>query len=184
MLFRSQLGLILAWGGNSDGWKLAGLAAHQGIFDGHDGIWYWTRARALGNNDPWSAWYTYEAARYLLLPVDYLSSPNLEKLRQEQFQLSPAPPAAFPLSLRDGDRVWKIDSVSLDASLHEPDLGVAYESTGVTDPAALHTEAITVMTAFLKYQPGVRANFHGLWAYSVTNGKRSPIMELPMAKIP
>jgi hypothetical protein len=179
-----QMGLILAWGGNADGWKLAGISAHQGTFDGHDGVWYWTRARALGNNDPWSAWYTYDAAHYLLLPVDYISSPNLEKLRQEQARISPAPPTEFPLALPDGDRTWRIDSVGLDASLHEPDLGVAYESTGVTDPAALHTEAVTVLSAFLKAQPGIRANFHGLWAYAVTNGKRTPVMELPMAKIP
>ena len=38
-------------------------------------------------------------------------------------------------------RTWKIDAVGLDASLHEPDLGVAYESTGATDAAALRTEA-------------------------------------------
>jgi hypothetical protein len=54
----------------------------------------------------------------------------------------------------------------------------------VTDPAALRTEAITALTAFLKTQPGLRANFHGLWAYAVKDGKRSPVMELPMAKIP
>lgn len=179
-----QLGIILAWGGNTDGWKLAGLSAHQGSFDGHDSVWYWQRARALAGGDPWSSWYTYDAAQYLSLPVDFLSSPNLEKLRQEQAQITPAPPTEFPMSLPDGDRTWKIDAVVLDASLHEPDLGVAYESTGVTDPAALRTEAITVMTAFLKAQPGIRANFHGLWAYAVTNGKRSPVMEVPMAKIP
>jgi len=182
-----RLGIILAWGGEVssggvDGWKLAGLQAHQGAFGGHDGVWYWTRARALGNADPWAAWYTYDAARYLLLPVDYLSSPNLEKLRQEQSQITPSP--AFPLSLPDGDRVWKIDAVVLDPSLHEPDLGLAYESSGVTDPAALHTEALAVMSAFLKAQPGIRANFHGLWAYAVKDGKRSPVIELPMAKIP
>ena len=114
--------------------------------------------------------------------MDYLSSPNLEKLEQEQSQITPSP--AFPLSLPDGDRVWKIDAVVLDPSLHEPDLGLAYESSGVTDPAALHTEALAVMSAFLKTQPGIRANFHGLWAYSLKDGKRSPVMELPMAKIP
>lgn len=179
-----QLGLILAWDTNASGWKLAGISAHQGTFDGRDGVWYWSRARSLGNSDPWSAWYTYEAARYLLLPVDYLSSPNLEKLRQEQSQIIPPPSSALPLSLQDGDRAWKIDAVVLDASLHEPDLGLAYESSGVTDPAALHTEAISVMSAFLKAQPGIRANFHGLWAYAIANGKRTPVMELPMAKIP
>jgi hypothetical protein len=179
-----QLGIILGWDQASSSWMLAGLSVRPGALDGHDGDWYWKRARDLAKADPWSAWYSYDAAAYLSLPVDFLSSPNLEKLRQEQSQISPAPRSALPFSLPDGDRTWKIDAVNLDASLHEPDLGVAYESTGVTDPAALRTEATAVMTAFLKTQPGIRANFHGLWAYAVKNGQRTPVMELPMGKIP
>jgi hypothetical protein len=179
-----QLGLVLAWDGSSSAWRLAGLTVRQGVFDGHDGVWYWKRARELAKADPWSAWYSYDMARYLLLPVDFISSPNLDKLGQEQSQITSSPQSAFPLTIPDGDRTWKIEGVRLDASLHEPDLGVAYDSTGVTDPAALRTEAIAVLSAFLKAQPGIRANFHGLWAYSVKNGNRNPIMELPMAKIP
>jgi hypothetical protein len=179
-----QIGLILAWNGPAAAWQLAGLSARPGTFDGHDGDWYWKHARELARNDPWSAWFDYDAAAYLLLPVDFLSSPNLEKLRQEQQQISPAPPSVLPLTIPAGDRSWKIDSVGIDPSLREPDLGLAYESTGVSDPAALRTEATAVMSAFLKAQPGIRANFHGLWAYAVKNGQRSPVMELPMAQIP
>jgi hypothetical protein len=143
----------------------------------------------LAKVDPWSAWYSYDAARFLLLPVDFLSSPNLDKLRQEQTQIAqsdpaPSPQNAFPLSLRDGDRTWKIEAVGLDPALREPDLGVVYESTGVTDQAALRTEATAVMGAFLKAQPGIRANFHGLWAYAEKDGKRTAVMELPMKQIP
>jgi hypothetical protein len=184
-----QWGLILAWdgGGSGDeaGWKLAGLSVRQGNFNGHDGVWYWARARELAKEgQPWSAWYSYDAARYLQVPVDFISSTNLEKLASEQSQIKGSPQDAFPYTLHDGDRVWKIDAVRLDATLHEPDLGVAYESTGVTDPAAMHTEAIAVMSALLKAQPGLRQNFHGLWAYAVKDGKRTPVMELPMGQIP
>lgn len=179
-----QLGIILAWDKSSSAWLLAGLSVRPGALDGHDGDWYWKRARDLLKQDPWTAWYSYDTAAYLLLPVDFLSSSNFDKLRQEQSQISPSPHSALPLSLPDGDRTWKIDAVSLDPSLHEPDLGVAYESTGVTDSAALRTEATAVLSAFLKAQPGIRANFHGLWAYAVKNGQRTPVMELPMAKIP
>jgi hypothetical protein len=68
--------------------------------------------------------------------------------------------------------------------LRQADLGVTYESTGVTDPAAVRTEALAVMSALLKAQPGLRGTFHGLWAYSAKDGKRTPVMELPMAQIP
>jgi hypothetical protein len=36
----------------------------------------------------------------------------------------------------------------------------------------------------LKAQPGIRESFHGLWAYAMYNGKRTPVMELPMKQIP
>jgi len=177
-----QMGIVLAWDGST--WRFAGLSTHQGVFDGHDGVWYWTRARGLAKVDPWSAWYSYDAARFLLLPLDYISSPNLEKLQKEQVDIPNSPQSAFPYSLRAGDRTWKVEAVALDPSLAEPDLAVVYESTGITDPAAQRTEATAVFSAFLKAQPGIRANFHGLWAYAMINGKRTPIFELPMTQIP
>ena len=179
-----QIGLILAWDKPSSSWLLAGLSVRPGALDSHDGTWYWKRGRDLAHQDPWAAWFSYDMAAYLLLPVDFLSSPNLEKLRQEQAQITPPPRAALPLTLPDGDRTWKIDTVVVDVSLREPDLGVVYESTGVTDPAAQRTEATSVLSAFLKSQPGIRANFHGLWAISAKNGQRTPVMELPMKQIP
>jgi len=186
-----QLGLILAWDptGAAPAWRLAGLSVRQGMFDGHDGVWFWTHARELArmdqpHPDPWSAWFFYEAARSLLLPVDYISSPNLEKLTHERDQIKNSPEDAFPYTIPDGPRAWKIDAVRLDASLHQADLGVTYESTGVTDPAALRTEAGAVLSALLKAQPGLRENFHGLWAHAMRDGKRTPVIELPMAQIP
>jgi len=181
-----QLGLILAWdGGSAPGWKLGGVSVRPGILDGHDGLWFWTRARELARLDmPWSSWYCFEAARALLVPVDFVSSPNLEKLGSEQTQLKNSPADAFPFTVPDGARTWKIDSIHLDTTLHQADLGVSYESTGVTDPAAQRTEAVAVLSALLKAQPGLRENFHGLWAYAVKDGKRTPVMELPMAQIP
>lgn len=179
-----QAGVILAWDAKAPGWKLGGLNIRPGAFDGHDGVWYWSRARDAARSElTWSAWYCYEAARYLLVPIDYLSSPNLEKLAQEQGQLKNSPREAFPFTLNDGPRSWKIDSIRLDASLNEPDLGVTYESVGVTDPAAARTEAVAVMGALLKEHPGMKENFHGLWAYAMKDGKRTFAIELPMAQI-
>jgi hypothetical protein len=177
-----QMGFILVWDTTgTPGWKLGGFSARQGEFNGHDAVWYWTRARELAQGKlPWAAFYTYETARYLELPVDFLSSPN-----QEEGQINGRPTAdTFPYSVTSGDRTWKIDGVRLDASLHEADLGVSYESTGSTDPAVLRTEAIAVLGALLKAQPGLRENFHGMWAYASVNGKVTPVMELPMAQIP
>ena len=182
-----QIGLVLAEDGSV--WKLAGLTIRPGALAGHDGLWYWSHARALAQSDGWTAYYLYEAARNLLVPVDFLTSPNLDKLRQEQQQVLSGPQKAFPVRLPDGDRTWKILAVGFDTTLHQPDLAVMYESTGVTDPAALRTEATAVLSSLLRAQPGLRANFHGLWAVASSGGtntpiKNTPIMELPMEKIP
>ncbi|HKF45907.1 MAG TPA: hypothetical protein VKB38_01020 [Terracidiphilus sp.] len=178
-----QIGFILGWDANA--WKLGGLFIRAGMFDSHDGVFYWQRARELARSDsPWAAYYCYEAARYLLLPVDFISSPNLEKLGQEQAQIKGSPADQFPASLQSGDRTFKIDAIRFDPSLHQADLGITYQSTGVTDPAAQRTEATAVMSALLKAHPVMRQSFHGLWAYSSSNGKVTPVMELPMAQIP
>jgi hypothetical protein len=179
---QGQIGMILAWDGQS--WRLAGVSTHPGALDGHDGVWFWSRARALAAVDPWSAWYSYDTAHFLLLPFDFVSSPNLEKLLKEQTDIPGSPQNVFPYSVTAGDRTWKIDAIALDPTLNQSDLALAYESSGVTDSAALRTEAIAVFSAFLKAQPGIRANFHGLWAYAIKDGKRTPVMELPMAQIP
>jgi hypothetical protein len=189
--YAGQLSFILGWDGPVNGWRLGGLTIRPGLLDGHDGVWWWSRARELARDgsaqaqsQAWSAWYAYEAARGLLLPVDFLSSPNSEKLLAEQASIKGSPQDAFPLTLTDGPRTWKISAIHLDASLLHADLGVVYESTGVTDPAALRTEATAVLSALLKAQPGLRAGLHGLWAYAIKDGKPTPILELPMAQIP
>jgi hypothetical protein len=185
--YAGQLGFVLVWDGPASGWKLGGLTIRPGALDGQDGSWWWTHARELARSDSahsWPAWYAYETARMLLLPVDFLSSPNLDKLSSEQAAIKNSPQDSFPLTISDGPRNWKIDSVRADETLLHADLGVAYESMGITDPAAQRTEAIAVLSAFLKTQPGLRENFHGLWAYTVKDGKRTPVLELPMAQIP
>jgi len=178
-----QLGFILGLEANS--WKLGGVFLRPGVLEGHDGVWWWQRARELAKqNTPWSAYFAYDTARYLLLPVDFISSPNLEKLGQEQAQIKESPAEAFPYTLQDGARTWKINSVHFDPSLRQADLAVTYASTGVTDPAAVRTEATAVLGAFLKAQPALRQNFHGLWAYAARGSGTTPVMELPMTQIP
>jgi len=178
-----QMAFILGMQGGA--WKLGGVFIRPGMLEGHDGVWYWDQARqAVTGGTPWAAYFLYETARYLSLPVDVVSSPNLEKLGQEEAQVPDSPVNAFPYSVTAGDRTWKIDSIRFDPSLREPDLGVTYESTGVSDPAAQRTEATAVLSALLKAKPELRRSFHGLWAYASSGGKTTPVMELPMGQIP
>jgi hypothetical protein len=186
-----QLAMILGTDENAGGtWKLGGLFVREGALEGHDGIWYWRHARELAEKKAvWSAWFSYDTARWLLLPVDFLSSPHLDKLNKEQSQLATNPPESLPLTVTgsagaDAGKSWKITALHLDTTLHTADLGLVYEGTGLTDPQAGRAEAIAVMSAFLKLHPELRENFHGLWAYAEKDGKRSFAIEQAMHDIP
>jgi hypothetical protein len=186
-----QLALILGADATAGGkWKLGGLFAREGALDGHDGIWYWRRARELAEKKAvWSAWFSFDAARSLLLPVDFLSSPHLEKLNKEQSQLPANPADSFPLTVTagagtDAGKSWRITALHFDTSLHTPDLGLVYEGTGILEPVAARAEAISVMSALLKLHPELRENFHGLWAYAEKDGRRNYAIEQAMHDIP
>jgi hypothetical protein len=188
-----QMALILGTDATANGkWKLGGLFVREGVFDGHDGIWYWRRARELAEKKAvWSAWFSFDAARWLLLPVDFLSSPHLEKLNKEQSQLPANPSDSLPLTVTAGTgtdpnsgKSWRITALHLDTTLHTPDLGLVYEGTGLTEPVAERAEAVAVMSALLKLHPELRENFHGLWAYAEKDGKRNYAIELAMHDIP
>jgi hypothetical protein len=187
-----QLALILGADPAAGGkWKLGGLFVREGQLEGHDGIWFWTRARDLAQkNTPWSAWFSYDVARWLLIPVDFVSTPHLEKLNREQAQLKANPIDALPLTVTappsgsNPSKSWKIIGLRLDTTLHASDIALTYEGTGLTDPQAAKAEAVAVMSALLKMHPELRDSFHGLWAYAETDGKRSYAIEVPMHDIP
>jgi hypothetical protein len=181
-----QLALILGADASAGGkWKLGGLFVREGALDGHDGIWYWRHARELAvKKADWSAWFSYDTARWLLLPVDFLSSPHLDKLNREQSQLGTNPSESLPLTVGGAGKSWRITAIHLDTTLHTPDIALVYEGTGLTDPAAARAEAISVLSGFLKLHPELRENFHGLWAYAEKDGRQSFAIELAMHDIP
>jgi len=186
-----QIALILGADSTAGGkWKLGGLFVREGALDSHDGLYYWRHARELSQQKSaaWSAWFSYDLARWLLLPVDFLSSPHLEKLNKEQSLLGPNPADALPLTVAgtgpDAGKAWRITGLHIDTSLHSADLGLTYEGSGVTDMQSARAEAISVMSALLKMHPELRENFHGLWAYAEKDGKRTYAIELAMHDIP
>jgi hypothetical protein len=193
-----QLGLILATdSAASNQWKLGGLFVREGALDGHDPVAYWTQARSLAAkksaSTSWAAWYSYDLARLLELPVDFISTPNLEKLNREQSLVGSNPAESLPLTIAGSTQAesasgtgksWKITNLHVDTTLHTADLGITYEGAGLSEPVAAKAEAVAVMSGLLKLHPDLRENFHGLWAYAEKDGKRTYAIEVAMRDIP
>ncbi len=177
-----QVSFVLAKDG---GWKLAGLYVRPMLYAGHDGVWYWSQAREYAKKKQyWNAYFYYQTAQFLLTPVDLLSSPNLEKLQNEQGAIAPPGlPGAQPLVLTVNNQSWNITSLRTDASLGGLDLVIHFQATGETDPVASRKRAIEVMKAMLSEHAELREGFHGLWVYADVPGQAAYAVELPMAQI-
>ena len=177
-----QLAFILA---NDGGWKLAGFYQRPMLFAGHDGVWYWTQAREFAKKKQnWNAYFYYQTAQFLLTPVDFLSSPNLEKLQNEQSSVvPPGLPGAQPMALALNSQSWNITSLRTDAALGGLDLVIHYQAQGEADPVASRQKAIEVMKAMLAAHTELRDAFHGLWVYADAPGQRPYAVEIPMAQI-
>jgi hypothetical protein len=169
------------------GWQLAGFFARPLTIAGHDGVWYWTRARELGKaQQRWSAYFYYQSAQFLLTPVDFLSSPNLAKLEREAAGVKPdgLPEGASTMTLASGEQSFAITSLRTDGALGGLDLVIHYNANaGNVDPVFARGQAVALMQAMLKQHAELRANFHGLWVYADSPGHQSFAVELPMEQI-
>ncbi|HZD49682.1 MAG TPA: hypothetical protein VE178_13150 [Silvibacterium sp.] len=170
--------------GSAD-WKLAGFFSHPITAAGHDGVWYWKAARGYAQkNEDWNAYFYYQTAAFLLNPVDFLSSPNLEKLQKEaQAVRPPNLPGANPMVLKAGSQNFEITSMRTDSSLGGLDLVINYQTKDVSDPVATHAQIVELMKAMLAQYPQLRQAFHGLWVYAHAPNQSPYAIELPMDQI-
>ncbi|HEX3438187.1 MAG TPA: hypothetical protein VHT24_15565 [Pseudacidobacterium sp.] len=181
-----QMAMILAKDppGSAD-WKLAGFFVRPLAYTGHDGVWYWTQAREYAKkHQEWNAYFYYQTAAYLLAPVDFISSPNLEKLQKEMDSVRPdGLPGNEPMTVVANGQTYEITSLHTDGSLGQLDLVVNYKTADASDPVATRSRNIDVMKALLRQHPELREGFHGLWVYANAENQRPFGIEQPMNQI-
>ncbi|MHB8303144.1 MAG: hypothetical protein ACYDC6_09970 [Acidobacteriaceae bacterium] len=167
-------------------WKLAGFAYKPSTMAGHDGIWYWTQARSYAQKkQDWDAYFYLETAQSLLVPVDFLSSTNLDKLLHEENAVKPPGlPGQQPMVIANGTQKFSVTDLHTDGSLGGLDLVARYIAQSVQDPVATRTQNITLMHLMLLAHPELKQAFHGLWVYAVAPGQDPFGIELPMDQIP
>jgi hypothetical protein len=171
-------------------WMLAGFFSRPMMEAGHDGLWYWASARKYAqNNMNWDAWFYYRTAAYFLDPVDFLSSPNLEKLQHERDQIRPDNlPGAKPLTISTQGSVFQVTAIDTSAALGALDLEVHYtpnaaEAAQLHDPPAARKQVTQVMMALLTLRPELHQAFHGIWVHADEGNNSVFSLELPMDQI-
>lgn len=182
-----QVVLILAKSQDSR-WLLAGFFDKPMLLQGHDGTWYWAAARKYAqSNGYWSASIYYRIASNLLNPVDFLASPNLEKLRHEADQLhSTLPEASSPLNVNAGGATFKVTSIDTTTEFGALDLDVHYspDATQLADlrtPMIARKQVTDLMNALLSMHPELAGAFHGMWLHADQGNASLFALELPMS---
>jgi hypothetical protein len=184
-----QISLILAKTPDSR-WMLAGFFAKPMIDAGHDGLWYWINARQFAQKKmDWAAWFYYRLAANLLDPVDFLSSPNLEKLHRETDQVHPTNlPGTKPLLLNADGRAYQVTNIDTSSALGALDLEVHYlpdatQANQLRDPPSARKQVLDVMTTLLALHPELHDAFHGIWVHADREDASLFSLELPMEQI-
>jgi hypothetical protein len=184
-----QISLILSK--SADGrWLLAGLFDRPMTEEGHDGLWYWVTARKyVQTKMNWNAWFYYRIATNLLDPVDFLSSPNLEKLQREADQIRPTDvPGKGPITFYAQGQLVTVTAIDTSTELGGLDLDVHYAPDGtqavqLRDPMAARGQVTAVMSTLLKMHPELQGAFHGIWVHADQGTASLFALELPMDQI-
>ena len=186
-----QVSLILSKaqgvGAPQNHWLLAGFFEKPMVLAGHDGAWYWENARRYAQQKAdWGAWFYYHIATYLLDPVDFLASQNLEKLRHETSDIHPNLPAAnAPLMVSASGVMFKVTSVDTTTALGPLDLEVHYapNSAQIAElryPPIARKQVSDLMAGLLSEHPELRNAFHGMWLHADQGDASLFALELPM----
>lgn len=171
-------------------WMLAGFFTHPMTMAGHDGLWFWTQARAYAQRKmDWNAWLYYRTAEDLLRPVDFLSSPNLEKLRHEAADIRPEGlPGPRAMLLRSGGQTFSITALRATDSLGPLDLAVHYrpdasESAALNNSVSARQQVMQAAQALLTAHPELQTAFHGFWMNADQGDSSVFALELPMTQV-
>jgi hypothetical protein len=184
-----QISLVLAQTPDHR-WMLGGFFSKPMLQAGHDGLWYWVSARRYAEkNMNWDAWFYYRTAAEFLDPVDFLSSPNLEKLQHEEDRVHPDTlPLTKPLMLDAHGTVFQVTAIDTTVTFGPLDLEIHYtpdaaQAAQLHDPPTARKQVTALMTALLALHPELQGAFHGIWVQADGGSGSLFSLELPMDQI-
>ncbi len=173
-------------------WAMAGFYPKPLSAAGHDGLWYWTQARTMATQkERWNAWLYYQQAQNLLIPVNFLQSTHLEKLKTEASAAAPTVlsegvSAEAPLVVKGPDGAeYHFIALGVDDSLEKDkiDITVHLKVDQIGEPAVARKRNTDAMVALLTAYPELRKPFHGVWMIADVPGQNPFATEQAMSEI-
>ena len=173
-------------------WKMAGFYPHARTAAGHDGLWYWTTARANAKSGKkWLAWVQYGEADQLLRPANFVTSTHLDQLRSERRnnapgELSEGISAQTPLVIKAKDGT-EFHFTSLSSTATDDgkalDLLLRYQTDSTADAAATHARNTAAASAMLAAHPELREGFTDVRIFADAPGQTPFATEQSLAEI-
>jgi hypothetical protein len=167
-------------------WKLAGYYARLNSIGTHDGQWFLTKAREYKQKGQrYNAWFYYLTAWDLIAPVDFMGTPQLDKLSDEIQAARPPdlPSANAPLELSAGGKKFLIADMAAVPVPGDLDLRVQYRTPDAGNPMLATKDNLTVSKALLAKYPEVRDAFGAVIARAVDADSHSYSTLTPMKDV-
>lgn len=155
-------------GGNV--WKVAGFYPRLTSLAGHDGDWYIAKAREYkAKGQKYNAWIYYLTGWDLLAPVDFMSTPQLDKLSDEMQTSRPGdlPASGSPLSLSANGKVFSVTEITAVTVDNALDLRVRYNSPDASNSGTAFQDNMAVIKATVAKYPEFRDGFSAVVARAV-----------------
>ncbi len=167
-------------------WKLAGYYPRMDSAAGHDGQWYLSKAREFkAKGQLHNAWFYYLTAWDLMAPVNFMSTPQLDKLADEMQSARPAdlPTKDSPMNLPAGGKVFKVIELVPVPVENSLDLRLRYQNSAASNSGLAFQDNIAVIKAIVAKYPEVRDAFGGVVARAVDDAGHDYGSMLPMKEI-
>jgi hypothetical protein len=157
-------------------WKLAGFPPPKpGQVMGHDAPWYLTKAREFkSKGQTHNAWFYYQQARALVMPVNFISFTPLIKLDREAQSTMPSDlPTNGPVNLAAANgKTYKVTEMFPVVVGDGMDLVVKYSLPDISNTAETFQENSNVIKTIVTKYPEFRETFVGIVARAVApNGQ-------------
>jgi len=167
-------------------WKLAGYYPRLDAIGGHDGPWFLSKAREYkSKGDARDAWFYYLTAWELSAPVNFMSTPQLDKLAEEMQSARPGdlPSDNAPLSLSSNGKVFKVTEMTAVPVENKLDLRVIYQNANAADSGVAFQDNMAVIRAIIARYPELRDAFDSVIARAVDGSGHEYGSLLPMKEI-